>query len=80
MSMSRGTFDHVPVVALFPFLSAVPVESLQRAARTIDAAQPEGVATKWEWELDHAVFTGPQSRTHVMLLLDAVSSAHASCA
>ncbi|MDH6113092.1 hypothetical protein P3T36_005571 [Kitasatospora sp. MAP12-15] len=72
MPMSRGTFDHVPVSTLFPQLSAAAVESLERAARIVDAAQPQGAATVWEWKLEHAVFTGPQSRTWVILLLDVV--------
>lgn len=78
MSMSRGTFDDVPVSALFPQLSAAAAESLQRAARTIDAARPQVAGTKWEWKLEHSVFSGPQSRTHVILLLDVVHPADGS--
>ncbi|MEE1822433.1 hypothetical protein PUR61_09545 [Streptomyces sp. BE20] len=72
MVMSRGAFDDVPLRTLFPLLSAAAVESLQHTAHAVDAAQPEPAATKWEWNLEHAAFAGPQSGTHVILLLDVV--------
>ncbi|MFJ1756257.1 hypothetical protein [Kitasatospora sp. NPDC088134] len=78
MSMDRGTFDRVPVRALFPRLSAAAVESLEHSARTVDAARPRGAAAVWEWAPEHAVFTGPQSRTWVILLLDVVRPAGVS--
>lgn len=67
--MSRGTFYDVPLSTLFPQLSAAGLGSLQRAASSVGAALSEAAATKWDWEPEHAVFTGPQSRTYVILLL-----------
>lgn len=69
MSMSRGTFDEVPLSTLFPRLSAADVGSLRRAARSVGAARSEAAAATWEWKPDHAVFAGPQSRACVILLL-----------
>ncbi|SEM41776.1 hypothetical protein [Streptacidiphilus jiangxiensis] len=78
MSMSRDTFDDVPLSTLFPELSAADCGSLRRAALSVGLARPGAVAPKWEWKAEHAVFTGPQSRTHVILLLCVVQPARGS--
>ncbi|MEV6209159.1 hypothetical protein [Kitasatospora sp. NPDC051914] len=78
MSMSRGTIEAVPLSTLFPQLSATGVESMQRAACRVRAAQSEAGAKGWDWWPKHAVFTGPQSRAHVILLLCVVQPAAGS--
>ncbi|GLW75042.1 hypothetical protein Kpho02_73390 [Kitasatospora phosalacinea] len=69
MHTGRGSFDDVPLSALFPQLSAADVGSLRRAVQRVGAAQPVLVAGGWDWFPEHAVVTGPRSRTSVILLL-----------
>ncbi|MFJ1793237.1 hypothetical protein [Kitasatospora griseola] len=69
MSTSRGAFGDVPLNTLFPELATTGAESMRRAARRVDAARPGAAETTWDWKTAHAVFAGPQSRVHVILLL-----------
>ncbi|KOV13288.1 hypothetical protein ADK90_38335 [Streptomyces sp. XY413] len=69
MYIGQGTFNDVPLSTLFPQLSATGIESLQRSAHSVAAAQSEVAAKGWDWFPEHAVYTGPQCRTHVILLL-----------
>lgn len=69
MPMSHGTFDDVPLSALFPRLSVADIGSLRLAARNVDLARSGTAAAKWDWKAAHAVFTGPECRILVILLL-----------
>ncbi|MFD7640782.1 hypothetical protein ACFV4P_09010 [Kitasatospora sp. NPDC059795] len=72
MPMSRGGLHDVPLSTLFPALPAADVDALRHAAGAIDTSGPEAAAAKWEWCLEHSVFTGPECATHVILLFDVV--------
>ncbi|MFJ5228437.1 hypothetical protein ACIQBJ_00940 [Kitasatospora sp. NPDC088391] len=68
MHGGQGTFDEVPLGTLFPQLSSAGIESLQRSARGVAAARSEA-AEAWDWFPQHAAFTGPECRAHMILLL-----------
>ncbi|MFE9046535.1 hypothetical protein ACFYOG_37380 [Streptomyces sp. NPDC007818] len=73
--MMRGTFDDVPLNALFPLLTPADVDSLRQAAGTVNTARAGKATAGWEWAVEHAVFPGTQPGTPVLLGLDVVEHA-----
>ncbi|MFD9611109.1 hypothetical protein ACFWWS_17280 [Streptomyces sp. NPDC059083] len=71
----RGSFDDVPWSMLFPPLTPADVDSLNQAARTVDAACIGRDTTDWEWFPEHATFPGPRVGTPVILGLDVIEHA-----
>jgi hypothetical protein len=71
----RGSFDDVPLATLFPHLAPADLDSLNQAARTVDAACVGSGTAKWEWFLKHAAFPGMQPGTPIVLGLDVIEHA-----
>ncbi|MFF2438667.1 hypothetical protein ACFVU4_31645 [Streptomyces sp. NPDC058107] len=72
MPMSRGTFDDVPLAALFPQLTSADLEAMRVVANAVDAARVKEDAPQWEWAPGHAVCPGPQAGVAVVLMADVI--------
>lgn len=70
--MSRGSFDDVPLAALFPQLTHADMEAMRVVAGAVDAARVKGEAPQWEWAPGHARFPGPQPGVAVVLMADVI--------
>lgn len=71
----RGSFDDIPLTALFPLLSPADVDCLLQVARSVDAARVGGEGLDWEWFPQHAVFPAGQVGTPIVLGLDVIACA-----
>ncbi|MFF2775555.1 hypothetical protein ACFVU3_11655 [Streptomyces sp. NPDC058052] len=67
----RGGADAVPLTALFPSASLSPadVDTWNRAARTVDAADGGQEAAAWEWFPEHAAFPAARTGTGTPIVL-----------
>ncbi|MET9607063.1 hypothetical protein ABZZ17_18585 [Streptomyces sp. NPDC006512] len=58
MNTRSGTFDAVPLGALFPDASVADLGRLRRSADGIDGVQVPGKFQVWEWFPQHVTFPG----------------------
>lgn len=73
--MRRGTFDDVPLAALFPQLASADLEAMRVVADAVDAARAREDVPQWEWALGHALCPGPQPGVAVVLMANAIVNA-----
>ncbi|MEU3605978.1 hypothetical protein AB0E83_11055 [Streptomyces sp. NPDC035033] len=73
--MLRGSFDDVPLTALFPLLTPADVDALHQAADAVDTARAGRATARWEWAPEHAVLPDGRPGTPVVLGLDVVEHA-----
>ncbi|MFF5284532.1 hypothetical protein [Streptomyces sp. NPDC013171] len=73
MNTASGSFDAVPLEALFPDASVADLGRLRRSADEIDDVQVSGKPQVWEWFPQHVTFPGRAKASTPEILLAVVS-------
>ncbi|MFJ3878391.1 hypothetical protein ACIPW5_13120 [Streptomyces sp. NPDC090077] len=73
MNTPSGTFEAVPLEALFPDAGAADLGRLARSAAEIDGALVPGKRLVWEWFPEHVIFPGRSVAGTPEILLTEVS-------
>ncbi|MER5890514.1 hypothetical protein ABT160_42375 [Streptomyces sp. NPDC001941] len=58
MNTPRGTFDAVPLEALFPDAGVADLDRIRRSEHEIDGVHVSGKPPLWQWFPQHVTFPG----------------------